>query len=133
MPNRAIVQAKKILDIRVGPGSITLPPEYTALHLSFSQKNANGHMGPRKFTQQNLPRIQYHNPHLSIQVKRINLRDKSNRDVDAVMKLMKSGQTEAQADVLSIRGLHSDEIVSKLTEMTGATKVELPEDGAVAA
>lgn len=121
MPNRAIIQAARLAVIKTGPSAIRLPPNYASLLLSFSQYNANGHMGPRKFAQHDLPRIAFHNPSLDIKVTRIkNLGDKQNQKIAASLKLVKLDGEEVE---VSIQNVHSDEITSRLKELTRATVV----------
>lgn len=132
MPNRAIIQAKRLLDIRTGPGSLSVPAQFTALELSFAQRNTNGHMGPRKFAQINLPRIQFRNPNLEISVKRIkDPQDLKNEKTGATMTI-KSTST-ADSKTTSIKGLHSDEILKKFIEMTGSREAVDTEGSAVVA
>lgn len=131
MPNRAIQQAKRLLQIRSGPASLVLPAEYTSLSLQFSQKNANGHMGPRKFTQQSLPQLQFQNPSLKIDVKRVvDKEDPKNLKIPAVLRLTRRGEEDTE---INLQGLHSDEILKRLIKATGATTIQETEGSAVIA
>ncbi|PUU83019.1 hypothetical protein B9Z19DRAFT_232910 [Tuber borchii] len=56
--------------IRSGTGAAILPPDVRKLGLTFAMKNADGHMGPRKFWRHYLPRLKYHNPDVDMQVTR---------------------------------------------------------------
>ena len=134
MPNRAVIQAKRLLDVRSGLGSLTLPADIKALHISFAQNNANGHMGPRKFVQQNIPRIQFHNPHLEISVTRVkDPNDPKNLKTPAFLQIVKNGEAADSAEKISVQGLRSEAIVDKLKEMTSAVEVSGVEGSAVIA
>ncbi|KAG6008229.1 hypothetical protein E4U21_004828 [Claviceps maximensis] len=52
----------QLISLRCGPAAAILPPEVTRIHLSFAIKMKDGHMGARKFWQEYLPRLKYHNP-----------------------------------------------------------------------
>ena len=119
MPNRAIAQSLRLKNISHGPGSIIIPNVTTGINLSFAQLNANGHMGPRKFVQQIIPRIAFRNPALAINVVRVKSEDKKNTGVQATMNI--TGENTTSID---IKGLHSDDILSKLIEATGAQTIE---------
>lgn len=54
-----------------GPGSVTVSPKVKSVELIFKQRSPKGHLGARRFWRDNLPRIQFHNPALPIQVMRI--------------------------------------------------------------
>lgn len=132
MPNRAVIQAKRLVDIRSGPGSLSVPAQFNSLELTFSQRNANGHMGPRKFAQINLPRIQFRNPNLEIAVKRIkDLQDPKNEKTRATMTIKSTSTTGTTTT--SIQGLHSDEILKKFIELTGAREAVESEGSAIVA
>ncbi|KAK3985810.1 CI-B8 domain-containing protein [Cladorrhinum sp. PSN332] len=60
----------QILGVRHGPGAAVLPSEVTRVHLEFAHKFNDGHMGPRKFWQQNLPRLKFWNPAVPMIVNR---------------------------------------------------------------
>jgi len=61
----------KLLAIRLGPGAAVLPKDIKRLHLDFAFKLNDGHLGPRKFWRNYLPRLKYHNPAVSMTVNRI--------------------------------------------------------------
>lgn len=56
--------------MRNGPGAAKLPTNVTKIHLEFAQRLNDGHMGGRKFWQENLPRLKYHNPEVPMIVNR---------------------------------------------------------------
>lgn len=62
--------AKQLMEVRNGPGAAILPPNVTKLHLEFAHKWNNGHLGPRKFWREHLPRLKYHNPAIPMIVNR---------------------------------------------------------------
>ncbi|KAK4102580.1 hypothetical protein N658DRAFT_495287 [Parathielavia hyrcaniae] len=59
-----------LVGIRNGPGAAVLPKDVTRIHLEFAHKINNGHMGPRKFWQDALPRLKYWNPAVPMVVNR---------------------------------------------------------------
>lgn len=56
--------------MRNGPGAAKLPTNVTKIHLEFAHRINDGHMGGRKFWQENLPRLKYHNPEVPMIVNR---------------------------------------------------------------
>ncbi|KAG5933596.1 hypothetical protein E4U53_000940 [Claviceps sorghi] len=52
----------QLINLRCGPGAAVLPPEVTRIHMDFAHRMDDGHMGARKFWQECLPRLKYHNP-----------------------------------------------------------------------
>ena len=62
--------APQLLDIRLGPGAVILPPEIKRLHLSFAYKINDGHRGARQVWRNHLPRLKYHNPAVSMTIDR---------------------------------------------------------------
>lgn len=123
MPNRALIQSARIKSItQPSQSSFLLPPQFTHLSLTFGQRNANGHMGPRKFAQHDLPNLAYFNQSLKISVRRIkDPTDLKNEKVKAFITLKREGDENVD---IQIQGLHSDEIVRRLKEVTGATQVK---------
>ncbi|KAI9712857.1 MAG: hypothetical protein M1820_001479 [Bogoriella megaspora] len=61
---------RTLLAVRLGPGAAVLPQDVKRIHMSFAYKINEGHMGPRKFWRQCLPRLKYHNPAVSMTVDR---------------------------------------------------------------
>ena len=125
MVNRALAQARRLAAIRSGPGAAQLPVEYSRLRLSFASRNANGHMGPRKFAQSYLSQLAFHNPTLAITVERIPFdaeADPKNLHRPATLELY-TGTQPTPAVELDVRGLHSDEILQRLLERTKAVPV----------
>ncbi|KAH7321144.1 putative ribosomal protein MRP49 [Stachybotrys elegans] len=61
---------KALINLRCGPGAAILPPEVSRIHLDFAARINGGHMGPRKFWRQYLPRLKYHNPSVPMIVNR---------------------------------------------------------------
>nr|POE65947.1 54s ribosomal protein mrp49, mitochondrial [Quercus suber] len=60
----------RLLNIRTGSGSYVLPADIKRIHLRFAARNAGGHMGPRVFWHNQLVRLKYHNPAISMTVDR---------------------------------------------------------------
>ncbi|KAK4121775.1 hypothetical protein N657DRAFT_673048 [Parathielavia appendiculata] len=60
----------QLVRIRNGPGAAVLPQDVTRIHMEFAHKFNNGHMGPRKFWQDALPRLKYWNPAVPMVVNR---------------------------------------------------------------
>ncbi|KAG7146189.1 hypothetical protein HYQ46_005020 [Verticillium longisporum] len=52
----------QMLRIRHGPGAAVIPPTVTRIHVEFAKTYNNGHMGPRRFWRDMLPRLKFHNP-----------------------------------------------------------------------
>ncbi|KAI2473386.1 CI-B8 domain-containing protein [Annulohypoxylon bovei var. microspora] len=69
-PGKRMHILQEMLAIRHGPGAAILPPEITRIHLDFARKWNNGHMGPRKFWKDCLPRLKYWNPAVPMLVNR---------------------------------------------------------------
>ncbi|KAF8981294.1 hypothetical protein BGZ46_003009 [Entomortierella lignicola] len=56
-------------DLRNGLGAIRLRPDVKKVTLTFSGKSDNA--GPRYFIRENMPRIQYNNPTIQFEVKKV--------------------------------------------------------------
>ncbi|KAK3683594.1 CI-B8 domain-containing protein [Podospora appendiculata] len=67
---RMNVLRSKILNIRLGPGAAVLPQDVTRIHMEFAKNIEEGHMGPRKFFKENLPRLKFWNPSVPMIVNR---------------------------------------------------------------
>ncbi|KAI0484157.1 50S ribosomal protein mrp49 [Xylariaceae sp. FL0804] len=61
---------QSVLALRLGPGAAILPSEVTRIHLDFAHKWNDGHLGPRKFWKDCLPRLKYWNPAVPMLVNR---------------------------------------------------------------
>ncbi|TEA19557.1 hypothetical protein C8034_v009411 [Colletotrichum sidae] len=53
---------RAIFSLRFGPGAAVLPPNVTRIHMEFAKTMNDGHMGPRRFWRDILPRLKYYNP-----------------------------------------------------------------------
>lgn len=60
----------QLVSVRNGPGAAKLPSNVTKIHMEFAHRLNDGHMGPRKFWKENLPRLKYHNPEVPMIVNR---------------------------------------------------------------
>ncbi|RDW82255.1 hypothetical protein BP6252_03367 [Coleophoma cylindrospora] len=67
---RRMRNLRTLLAIRLGPGAAVFPPEVNRIHMDFAAKPSDGHMGPRKFFKQCLPRLKFHNPAVPMTVNR---------------------------------------------------------------
>ncbi|GAB1313021.1 Ribosomal protein/NADH dehydrogenase domain-containing protein [Madurella fahalii] len=67
---RRMNKLSELVNIRVGPGAAILPKDVTRIHLEFAHKLNDGHMGPRKFWREALPRLKYWNPAVPMIVNR---------------------------------------------------------------
>ncbi|KAK1997629.1 hypothetical protein LX36DRAFT_657358 [Colletotrichum falcatum] len=73
---------RTILNIRFGPGAATLPSDVTRIHMEFAKRAESGHVGPKKFWREMLPRLKYYNPGVPMIVNR-----KPNTDGAAIMSV----------------------------------------------
>ncbi|ORY84316.1 hypothetical protein BCR37DRAFT_378323 [Protomyces lactucae-debilis] len=87
-------------------------------------------MGPRKFAQQCLPRLQFHNPALVIEVERAPRDRKANPknetpNVPAFAEFYASGAETGASPMkrIDIQGLHSDAIAESIKTELGAEEV----------
>ncbi|KAK3386956.1 CI-B8 domain-containing protein [Podospora didyma] len=60
----------RLVTIRNGPGAAVLPKDISRIHLEFAAKIDGGHMGPKKFWREALPRLKYWNPAVPMIVNR---------------------------------------------------------------
>ncbi|CCC07365.1 hypothetical protein SMACR_02373 [Sordaria macrospora] len=87
---RRLNVVRELLNIRAGPGAALLPKEVTKVHLQFAHKIEGGHMGPRKFWRQNLPKLKYWNPAVPMVINRT-----SDQNGPAVMTIYFRNDKEA--------------------------------------
>ncbi|CAH0059560.1 unnamed protein product [Clonostachys solani] len=66
----SLLTIQQLIDLKCGPGAAILPSEVTRIHMDFAFRLNNGHMGPKKFWKEILPRIKYHNPSVPMIVNR---------------------------------------------------------------
>ncbi|KAI0202991.1 CI-B8 domain-containing protein [Astrocystis sublimbata] len=69
-PGKRMHILQALLALRHGPGAAVLPPEITRIHLDFALRWNDGHMGPRRFWRECLPRLKYWNPAIPMLVNR---------------------------------------------------------------
>ncbi|KAK1772975.1 CI-B8 domain-containing protein [Phialemonium atrogriseum] len=141
----------QLLEIRHGPGAALLPPDVTRIHIEFAKKNSEGHMGPRKFWRESLPRLKFWNPAIPMIVNRttdqagpatmtLYFRDGS-KDADAAAAAAEEGaQSEIASSAdgfakapepaqgertvsINMKALHSSIILKEFMEKTGAVPV----------
>ncbi|KAI1826898.1 mitochondrial ribosomal protein L51 [Xylaria intraflava] len=74
-PGRRMHILQALLALRHGPGAAILPPEITRIHMDFAIKWNQGHLGPRKFWKECLPRLKYWNPAIPMLVNRSTSQD----------------------------------------------------------
>ncbi|KAK8086898.1 hypothetical protein PG994_001872 [Apiospora phragmitis] len=69
-PGKRMNILKALLNLRHGPGAAILPPEISRLHMDFALRWNDGHLGPRKFWKDCLPRLKFWNPAIPMIVNR---------------------------------------------------------------
>ncbi|KAI9717001.1 MAG: hypothetical protein M1828_007466 [Chrysothrix sp. TS-e1954] len=118
-----------LLDVRLGPGAAIISPSVKRIHMGFAKKINEGHMGPRKFWHENLPRLKYHNPAVSMTVERTE--DQSGPSQMIVYLATRQNESDApskEADLeetkrIDMKEKHSSEILAELMRMTGGKEV----------
>ncbi|QPG74037.1 hypothetical protein FOA43_001356 [Brettanomyces nanus] len=94
------------------------------LELIFKKMNAYGHMGARKFWENNLKTVCFHNPQLAIEVQRVDCATKEEQ-----MKcpsLLKVHFNDGQIKTIDCKSKQHQDIMKELVDLTNAEKV--PED-----
>ena len=135
--------------MRVGPGAAILSNDVKKLHLNFARKADDGHYGARRIWRQYLPRLKYHNPAVSMTVKRT-----ADQEGPAVLSIhftlaSKSSSPAAvsasstsispsilpsdhipskQVATIDMKHKSESEILSRLLELTRATPYEATPD-----
>ncbi|KAK1827557.1 CI-B8 domain-containing protein [Podospora conica] len=135
---------ERLLWIRMGPGAAKLPPTVSRIHLEFAKRNEGGHMGPRKFMKENLPRLKFWNPAVPMIVNRtpdsegpatltLYFREDGTPNPRETPQPPSSttGASKAPAPVagekavtIDIKGVYSTEILDKFIERTSAVPVQ---------
>lgn len=104
-----------------GPGSVIVSPEVKSVELVFNFKTGQGHVGSKKFWRDNLPRVQFHNPELPIQVLRVKTPLEEQGKIPSLLTVnFKDGKTEK----LDVKNKHSDEILKEFIRITKAEPAE---------
>jgi large subunit ribosomal protein MRP49 len=107
--------------ISSGPGSLSVPQEVKSVELVFNLYTGKGHVGPKKFWRENLPRIQFYNPDLPIQVVRVKTALEEQGKVPALLKV--NFQDGSSKDV-DVKHKHSEEILQEFIKLTNAVPSE---------
>ncbi|KAI9775809.1 MAG: hypothetical protein M1839_000860 [Geoglossum umbratile] len=138
-----------LLAIRIGPGAAILPKDVKRIHMEFAVKQNDGHLGPRKFWREYLPRLKYHNPAVAMTVSRT--RDQSGPATVTVFTTspstsvttplatagsttpaLDSRTTQERAVSIDVKRLTESQIFSQLSKLTGLEAVEAtPEEEAL--
>ncbi|KAL2197244.1 CI-B8 domain-containing protein [Corynascus similis CBS 632.67] len=67
---RRLNKLTALVRLRNGPGAAMLPQDVTRIHMEFAHRINQGHMGPRVFFREALPRLKYWNPAVPMVVNR---------------------------------------------------------------
>ncbi|KAK3343795.1 CI-B8 domain-containing protein [Lasiosphaeria hispida] len=143
---RRMHHLKDILALRTGPGAAILPENVSRIHIEFCHRMNGGHMGPRKFWQENLPKIKFWNPAVPIIVNRLEILDgpakmtiyfrdnqKSAPSTQSTIQLNSSSTGTSPAPVpadgertvvVDMKARHSTEILSDFLALTSAVPVK---------
>ncbi|MCJ1448437.1 MAG: hypothetical protein MMC23_008952 [Stictis urceolatum] len=117
----------QLLDIRLGPGAVVLPPKIKRIHLDFASKINDGHFGARKVWRTYLPRLKYHNPTVSMTVNRST--DQAGPATMTIIFAQPGHPTTSTADLsgsnerietIDMKHKHESDILRSLMEITGA-------------
>ncbi|KAK4115582.1 hypothetical protein N656DRAFT_842426 [Canariomyces notabilis] len=139
----------QLVRIRIGPGAAVLPNDVTRIHLEFAKKINGGHMGPRKFWREALPRLKYWNPAIPMIVNRTEDQEGPAkmtlyfREAGATLRSdipQPSSSTEGfakapapvegeRAVTIEMKGRRSEAILKEFMDKTGAMEVQpTPQD-----
>ncbi|KAI1179557.1 mitochondrial ribosomal protein L51 [Nemania sp. FL0916] len=144
-----------LMKLRHGPGAAILPPEITMIHMDFATKWHNGHLGPRKFWRECLPRLKYWNPAVPVLVNRTTDQEgpatmtiyfrKDPLSIAEVVRTMPplaqqphssiknefpapSPAEQERVETINMKNVHSDKILEAFLDKTGATLVNMTPD-----
>ena len=133
-----IINILQLLDVRVGPGAAILPKNVKKIHLDFARKTDDGHYGARRVWRIYLPRLKYHNPAISMTVKR-----GADQEGPATLSVHFTSSSTAPAassqtnpdpspskkvETIDMKHQSESEILSRLLEMTRAVPYEATPD-----
>ncbi|KAI5800037.1 hypothetical protein EDC01DRAFT_613014, partial [Geopyxis carbonaria] len=111
--------------VRNGFGAAALPADVKSLVLSCAHKINEGHMGPRKFWRQFMPRLKYHNPDVHMDVIRTQL-----KGGPATLTISFEGDRK---EVIDVQHKHENDIVKQLLEVTGGKQLPIDDRDSVLA
>lgn len=131
----------KLLNIRLGPGAAVLSKDVKRIHMDFSLKYGDGQVGPRKFWRLFLPRLQYHNPAVSMTISRTtNTADPATMSIffssvpesGASSSSSSDGQVQNTAvnerlQTINMKHKHESDILKELLQITEAVEVKATE------
>ena len=133
-----IINILQLLDVRVGPGAAILPKNVKQIHLDFAQKSDDGHYGARKVWRVYLPRLKYHNPAVSMTVKRgadqegpatLSVHFASSSTTPAASsKTLPDYNASQRVETIDMKHKSESEILSRLLELTKAMPYEATPD-----
>ncbi|KAI9478525.1 MAG: hypothetical protein EXX96DRAFT_571263 [Benjaminiella poitrasii] len=111
MSLRAAKSTREILKhLTTGPGSASLPSNISKIALTFALKGKNESASARHFLQENLPRIQYNNPHVGYEV---------NKSLDSTTKpTLAIHFNNGNSKVIDIARVNSNTIVEQVFAST---------------
>ncbi|KAI7903002.1 uncharacterized protein BX663DRAFT_509163 [Cokeromyces recurvatus] len=93
-----------------GPGAAKLPSNVSKITLTFALKGKNESASARHFLRENLPRIQYNNPHVNYEV---------NKTLDATTTPKIAVHfSNGRSKEIDIARIHSDHIVERVFAST---------------
>ena len=128
----------QLLDVRVGPGAAILPRNVKKIHLDFAQKADDGHYGARRVWRVYLPRLKYHNPAVSMTVKRgadqegpatLSVHFTSSSTTPAASPTpLPDYSASKRVETIDMKHKSESEILSRLLEMTKAIPYEATPD-----
>ena len=133
-----IINILQLLDVRVGTGAAILPKNVKKIHLEFARKADDGHYGARRVWRVYLPRLKYHNPAVSMTVKRgADQEDPATLSVHftssstapaASSKTNPDPSPSKKVETIDMKHKSESEILSRLLEMTRAVPYEATPD-----
>ncbi|KAH0544847.1 hypothetical protein FGG08_001076 [Glutinoglossum americanum] len=131
-----------LLGIRIGPGAAILPKDVKRIHMEFAVKQNDGHLGPRKFWREHLPRLKYHNPAVAMTVSQttdqsgpatmtIFYTSSSTITVPSTSTLPNNAPQERTVSI-DMKHIPASEILSRLSRLTGLETIRAtPEEEAM--
>ncbi|KAI5818163.1 CI-B8 domain-containing protein, partial [Pyronema omphalodes] len=111
--------------VRNGVGAAILPKDVSKLVLTYSFKGNDGHLGPRKFWRQYLPRLKFHNPDVPMEVIQ-------KKDVGGPATLVIEFKGDRK-ETIDVQHRHESDIIKEVLQITNAKQLPInPEDNKLA-